>query len=69
MKWLQDSSQSNEDDLNNVRREAGRYFRNKKKEYLKKKLMNLKLRVRSKISGTCIGASMTLVRVTSLELI
>ena len=43
MKWLQDSSQSNEDDLNNVRREAGRYFRNKKKEYLKKKLMNLKL--------------------------
>jgi len=31
--------------------------------------MNLKLTVRSKISETCIGASVTLRRVTTLELI
>jgi hypothetical protein len=34
MQWLQDPNQSNEDNLNNVRREASRHFRNKKKEYL-----------------------------------
>jgi hypothetical protein len=28
-------SEINEDNLNDVRREAGRHFRNKKKEYLK----------------------------------
>jgi hypothetical protein len=41
----------------------------KKKEYLKVKLMNLKLTVGTKILGTCIGASVTLRRVTSLRLI
>jgi hypothetical protein len=35
MKWLQDTSQSNIHYQNNVRREASRHFRNKKKEYLK----------------------------------
>ena len=35
MQWLQDSSQSNVDNLNNVRRAASRHFRNKKKYYLK----------------------------------
>jgi len=35
MKWLQDPNQSNIDNLNNVRREDSRHFRNKKKEYLK----------------------------------
>jgi hypothetical protein len=29
MQWLQDPNQSNVDNLNNVRREAGRYFRKK----------------------------------------
>jgi len=38
MQWLQDSNQSNVDNLNNVRREASRHFRNKNKEYLKAKL-------------------------------
>jgi hypothetical protein len=33
--WVQDPSQSNLHNLNNVRREASRHFRNKKKEYLK----------------------------------
>ena len=30
MQWIQDSSQSNVDNLNNVRRDASRHFRNKK---------------------------------------
>jgi len=30
MQWLQDPSQSKADNLNNVRREANRHFRNKK---------------------------------------
>jgi len=40
-KWLQDSNQSNVGNLNNVRREACRYFRNKKKEYLETKFDEL----------------------------
>jgi len=35
MQWLQDSKQSNVDNLNKVKREASRHFRTKKKEYLK----------------------------------
>jgi len=38
MQWVQDPSQSNVDNLNNVKREASRHFRNKKKEYLKAKI-------------------------------
>jgi hypothetical protein len=34
LRWLQDPSVINGDNLNNVRREASRYFRNKKREYL-----------------------------------
>jgi len=45
MQWIQDPSQSNVEYINNARREASRHFRNKK-EYLKAKLRNLKLRVR-----------------------
>ena len=41
MQWLQDPNQSNADNLNDVRREAGRHFRNKKKEYLKAKIDEL----------------------------
>jgi flagellar basal body rod protein FlgC len=37
MQWLQDSNQSNVANLNNVRREASRHFRNKNKEYLRAK--------------------------------
>jgi len=46
MHWVQDPSQSNVDNLNNVRHEASRHFRNKKKEYLKAKIDEFKLRVR-----------------------
>ena len=37
MQQLQDANQINEDNLKNVRREASRHFRNKRKEYLKVK--------------------------------
>jgi len=42
MQSVQDPSQSNVDNLNNVRHKASRYFRNKKKEYLKAKIEDLK---------------------------
>jgi hypothetical protein len=38
MQRLQDSIQSNVYNLNNVRREASRHFKKKKKEYLKAKI-------------------------------
>jgi hypothetical protein len=41
MQWLQDPHQSNVGNLNNVGHEAGRHFRNKKKEYLKAKIDEL----------------------------
>jgi len=41
MQWVQDPSQTCVDNLNNVRCEATRYFRNKKKEYLKAKIKEL----------------------------
>jgi hypothetical protein len=41
LQWLQDPSEVNGDNLNNVRREASRHFRNKKKEYLKDKINEL----------------------------
>ena len=69
MQWIQDPSRSNVDNLNNVRRDASSHFRNKKKAYLKLKSRNLKLTVRSTISGICIGALMTSRRGTSRELL
>ena len=41
MQWIQDPSQSNVDNLNNVRRDASRHFRKKKKAYLKAKIEEL----------------------------
>jgi len=35
MQWVQDPSQSNVDNMNNVRREACRHFRNKKRNIWK----------------------------------
>jgi len=60
MQWLQDPKQSNEYNLNNLRREATRHFRKNNKEYLN---------IRSKVVETCIGTSMILRRVTSLKLL
>jgi len=41
MQWIQDPRQSNVDNLNNVRREVSRHFRNKKKAYLRAKIKEL----------------------------
>ena len=41
MQWIQNASQNNVDNLNNVRREASRHFRIKKKAYLKAKIEEL----------------------------
>ena len=49
MQWVQDPSQSNVDNLNNVRRNVSRHFRNKKKAYLRAKIE--KLETNSKIKN------------------
>ena len=54
MQWLQDPNQSNAHNLNNVRHEPSRHFRNKK-NISKLKLMILKLTVRPRISENCKG--------------
>ena len=41
LQWVQDPSQKTVDNLKNVRREASRHFRNKKKAYLKAKIEDL----------------------------
>jgi hypothetical protein len=41
LQWLQDPSEINGDNLNNIRRETSRQFRNKKREYLKDEFYKL----------------------------
>ena len=41
LQWVQDPSQSTVDNLNNVRHDASRHFRNKKMAYLKAKIEEL----------------------------
>jgi hypothetical protein len=41
LQWLQDPSQINGDNFNNVKHEASRHYRNKKREYLKDKINKL----------------------------
>jgi hypothetical protein len=48
LQWLQDPSEVNTDNLSNVRREASRLFRNKKREYLKNKINELESNSKSK---------------------
>jgi hypothetical protein len=48
LQWLQDTSEINGDNLNNVRREASRYFKNKQREYLKDKINDLATNIKSK---------------------
>jgi hypothetical protein len=49
LRWLQDPCEINGDNLNNVRREASRYFRNQKRT----KLMSLQRKVKTRTSETC----------------
>ena len=69
MQWVQNPNQSNVDNVNNVKREASTHFSKKKGEYLKAKIEERETNSKPKISGTCLGPSVTLRRVTSLELI
>jgi hypothetical protein len=48
LQWLQDPSEINGDNLNNVRCEVSRYFRNKKKEYLKYKINEIAMNSKNK---------------------
>jgi ribosomal protein L21E len=59
MQWLQDPNQSNVDNLNNVRREANRHFRNNKTEYLKAKMEDFEINSKTRISETIMAQSMT----------
>ena len=51
MQWVQDPSQSNVGNLNNVRREPTRHFRNKMKAYLKAKIEELETNSKIKNIG------------------
>jgi hypothetical protein len=48
LQWLQDPSETNGDNLKIVRRESSRYFRNKKREYLKEKINELAMNSNNK---------------------
>jgi hypothetical protein len=50
LQWLQDPGEINGDNLNNIRHEASRYFRN----IWKTVLMSLQRTVRTRTSETCI---------------
>jgi hypothetical protein len=48
LQWFQDPSVANEDKSSDVRREARRHFRNKKREYLKDKTNELESNSKNK---------------------
>ena len=48
MQWVQDPSQNNVDNMNNVRPDASRHFRNKKKAYLRAKIEELETNSKNK---------------------
>jgi hypothetical protein len=47
--WLQNPNEINGDNLNNVRCEASRHIRNKKREYLKDKINELAINSKKNI--------------------
>jgi len=51
IQWTQDPSQSNVDNLNNVRREVSRHFRNKKKAYVRANIEELETNSKIKNIG------------------
>jgi len=69
MQWVQDPSQNNVDNLNSVWREASRHFRIKKKTYLKAKIDELETYSKIKNIRDLRMASVTLKRVTNLEIV
>ena len=69
MQWLQDPHQSNVHNLNNVRCEASRCFRNKKKEHLTVKIDELVTNSKIKNITELFRGIMTLRWVTNLQVI
>jgi hypothetical protein len=58
LQWLQDPSQINGDNLNNIRCEASMHFRNKKRECLKDKINELATHSNNKnIRDLCRGTN------------
>jgi hypothetical protein len=56
LQWLQDAHEINEDNLNNIRCEPKRHFRNKTREYLKDKIYELAANSKNKnIRDRCRG--------------
>jgi hypothetical protein len=60
---VQHLSKINGDNLNNIRQEASRHFRNKKMEYLKDKI--IKLTMNSKHRNTCTEEEMNFIVATN----
>jgi hypothetical protein len=56
LRWLQDPREANEDNLIDVRQEASKHFRHKKREYLKDQINKLESNSKKRTSETCIGA-------------
>jgi hypothetical protein len=48
LQWLQDPSEVNDNNLSDVRQEASRHFKNKKREYLKDKINELESNSKNK---------------------
>ena len=69
MQWVQDPSQSNVDNRNNVQREASRHFRIKKKTYLKAKIDEFETYSKIKNIRDLHMASVALKRVTNLAVV
>ena len=69
MQWIQDPSQSNVDNLNNVRREVSRHFRNKQKAYLRAKIEELETNSKIQNIRDLYRGKVTLRRGTSLNVI
>jgi hypothetical protein len=55
LQWLQNPSQVNGDNMDNVRHEASRTFRTKQREYLKNKINELETNSRIRILEICTG--------------
>jgi hypothetical protein len=69
LQWLQDPSKINGDNLNNVRREARRHFRNKRREYLKDKINKLATNSKNKnIRYLYIGINEFKSRLTNIRI-
>jgi hypothetical protein len=56
LQWLQNPSQTNKDNLQNVRHETSRIFRNKKREHLKAKINELEASNKTKTLEICTEA-------------